>query len=417
LIGLAGCYDQAPVPGNETSDRVEIVNDEQELEQRVAYPDTDVPIDAAAQPSLGLFTPARASGSPGGPALAPRSITLTLTAEADPPVVSGTTVQATAVWQTTGNRAIVSYGVRGANAVGAVDLFQITGGGQPRLRSSATFADTDILAVSMDDNYVYAAQASSNDTLSAPAVVERFLLEGNKLTLTGSVQLPLSSFTTTSVASNGLRLYATSGDAGSVFALDPSTMGILGEYALDDARWVAFDPLGGQIVVAQGQPGRLSVFTEGSFPGGSLELVNTWSFPGADVAQSKSTVEVHGGKAFVAAGPQGVQIVCLASGQVIGSVPRPDPASLGLDPSVVVTNAVTVQDDLMFISNGEAGVYAAAADASFSDDDCTTPSISVLGRLRFADLQSANHVAYLGDQLYVAAGLGGIKIVDVRVGR
>jgi len=414
-LAFAGCYDQAPVPGNEASDRVEVTNDEQELEQRVTYPETDVPIDGAAQPSAMLDGPARALGPDGGPALAPSSITLTLKAEADPPVVNGTTVQATSVWQASGNRAIVSYGVVGSTALGGIDLFQVTGGGTPRLRSSATFGDTDILAVSMDDNYVYAAQASSNDTLAAPAVIERLLLEGNKLTLAGSVQLPLSSFATTSVASNGLRLYATTGDAGAVFGVDPSTMAVLGQYALDDARWVAFDQPNGRIVVAQGQPGRISVFTEGAFPCSSLVLENSWPFPGADVAQSKTTVEVHGGKAFVAAGPEGVQIVCLSNGQVIGSVPRPDPASLGLDPSVVVTNAVTVQDDLMFISNGEAGVYAAAADDSFESDDCNAPTISVLGRLRFDDLQSANHVAYLGDQLYVAAGLGGIKIVEVSV--
>jgi hypothetical protein len=115
-----------------------------------------------------------------------------------------------------------------------------------------------------------------------------------------------------------------------------------------------------------------------------MTLLNTFPVPGVDVAESKSTVQVLGGKAFVAAGPAGVQVVCLTNGQVVGSVPRPDPAALGLDPSVVVTNAVTVQGDLMFISNGEAGVYAAAGAESFATSSCTAPqSISVLGRLRF----------------------------------
>jgi hypothetical protein len=415
FLALGGCYDQPFVPGNEADDRVSITNDEFELGQRVTYPETDIPIDPGPPATAGPM------GVPGfgsvGPSLAPGSIKLTLKAEAAPPMVSGQTLQATAVWQSSGNRAVVSYAVAGAPALGGVDLFQVLGSGEPRLRSSATFTDSDVFGVSMDDAYVYLAQASADPARPSPAVVERILIDANKLTLATSAQAQLGSFAATSAASTGTTLYATSGSNGSVYAVDPSDMSIVGEYALDHARWVALDPAGGRIVVAQGMPGRLSLFEEGAFPGGSMNLQATYSLPGADVAESKTTVEVHGGKAFVAAGPAGVQIVCLADGQVIGSVPRPDPAEVGLDPSVVVTNAVTVQDDLMFISNGEAGVYAAAGASSFDTDGCTPPSISVLGKLRFDDLQSVNHVAWLGDELYVAAGLGGIKIVRVQLGR
>jgi hypothetical protein len=199
-----------------------------------------------------------------------------------------------------------------------------------------------------------------------------------------------------------------------VYAFDAATLALVGQYALDDARWVAWDEANARVVVLQGTPGRLAVFEAGSFPGGSMTLLNTFPVPGVDVAESKSTVQVLGGKAFVAAGPAGVQVVCLTNGQVVGSVPRPDPAALGLDPSVVVTNAVTVQGDLMFISNGEAGVYAAAGAESFATSSCTAPqSISVLGRLRFSNLQSANHVVYRNDLLFVAAGRGGLKVVEV----
>jgi hypothetical protein len=170
--------------------------------------------------------------------------------------------------------------------------------------------------------------------------------------------------------------------------------------------------------VAQVVPGRLSVFEAGNFAGGSLNLLATFPFPGADVAGAKTTVEVHGGKAFVAAGPEGVQVVCLDDGQIVGSIPPPDPDDLGLDPSVVVTNAVTVEEELIFVSNGEAGVYAAAADASFDATPCTdTQPITVLGKLRFEDLQSANHVEFSASRLWVAAGLGGVKVVQVQVRR
>ena len=147
-----------------------------------------------------------------------------------------------------------------------------------------------------------------------------------------------------------------------------------------------------------------------------MNLLNTFAFPGADVPESKSTVEIVGGKAFIAAGPAGVQVMCLDNGQIVGSVPRPDPVALGLDPSVVVTNAVTVDEDLMFISNGEAGVYVAAGTAEFASTPCDAPqTITVLGRLGFDNLQSVNHVDYENKRLLIAAGLGGLKIVQIQI--
>ncbi len=118
----------------------------------------------------------------------------------------------------------------------------------------------------------------------------------------------------------------------------------------------------------------------------------------------------------MAAGPEGVQVMCLDYGQIVGSVPRPDPATLELDPAVVVTNAVTVDEDLIFISNGEAGVYVAAGAAEFATTPCDAPqNITMLGHLQFDALQSVNHVDYENKRLLIAAGLGGLKIVRINV--
>lgn len=410
---VSGCFDQISVPGDESNGRVQITNDEFELEQRVGYPDEEVQIDPTVLPAaygMSASSPARADG----PARAPSSISLRLITEAAPPSVGGQVVQATSVWVTGGDKSVVSYNFRGNPAVGALDYFDKLDRDTPRLRSSATFSDADVNSVVIDDKWAYAALLSSDATLPSSAIVERLQFKGNKFTLEENGRTPLASFAATSTVVVGNVIYATSGDAGGVYALNGGDLSILAEYPLDDARWVAWDEDGDRIVVVQGTPGRLAVFEEGVFTGGALRLLNTFPFPGADVPESKSTVEVVGEKAFIAAGTAGVQVMCIDDGQIVGNVPRPDPAALGLDPSVVVTNSVTVDDDLMFISNGEAGVYAAAADDDFDDTDCDeTQVITVLGQLRFDDLQSANHIMYRGKELYVAAGLGGIKIVRV----
>ena len=59
----------------------------------------------------------------------------------------------------------------------------------------------------------------------------------------------------------------------------------------------------------------------------------------------------------------------------------------------------------------EGGTCATAqADATGSDEP---QNITLLGKLRFDDLESVNHVEYKGGMLFVAAGLGGLKIVKV----
>ena len=68
----------------------------------------------------------------------------------------------------------------------------------------------------------------------------------------------------------------------------------------------------------------------------------------------------------------------------------------------------------MFISNGEAGVYLAQGSQIFSSTGSETlQTITMRGRLRFGNLQSVNHVALQSGILIIAAGLGGLKIVQV----
>lgn len=406
-FAAVGCYDQIVIPAEESEGERTVSNDEEELGDRVTYSDEDVPIDSSAAPALGP------SAAP--PALAPSSLRLRLVASVRPPTISGEVVQATSVWATRDDRAIVSYNTRGAQAIGGLDYFRDLQSRRPRLRSSISSTQTDANAVFTDGRYAFLAASTTDQSLPAPAALDRIGIRGDRFRLDETSRMPLTSFAATGAMATNSDVYVTSGNTGHVFAFDAGNLSLQGQFALDDARWVAWDEDNGRVVVLQGTPGRLSVFAEGDFPGGSMNLLNTWSFPGADVAESKSTVEVVGGKAFVAAGPAGVQIVCLDTGEIVGSVPRPDPASLGLDPSVVVTNAVTVEDDLMFISNGEAGVYAAAAAEDFDSTACNEPQqITVLGQLQFGDLESVNHVVYRDDFLFVAAGLGGTKIVYVQ---
>ncbi|MBT8337339.1 MAG: hypothetical protein KJO11_12100 [Gemmatimonadetes bacterium] len=403
LSASCGDEDGLVTPTDQADHRISITNDEGALSARVSYPEAPVVVEP---PSEGQFA---APGRTISLAAQADPLELTLIAEVNPPTIDGTLVQATSVAIKGLDNAMVSYNMVGAPRLGGIDWITKLTRNRPAISASAAFNDTDVSALSMEGNFVYAAASTEPLEFPAPAVLERLKLRGNKFVLEDNLQVPLTSYVgTSSLVTNG-EVYATSGDGGGLFAFDKNDLSLLGSYPLDDARWVTWDEEGGRIVVAQGTPGRLAVFAAG----GSLTAPVVIDFDGADVPESKSTVEVLGGKAFIAAGPQGVQIVCLDDGSVLGSVPIPDPALLGLDPSVVVTNAVTVDEDVMFISNGEAGVYVARADEDFESSGCAQQQMTMLGKLRFDDLQSANHVSFKNQWLIVAAGLGGVKVVKV----
>jgi outer membrane protein assembly factor BamB len=399
----AGCADST-APPDQSNDRVAIVNDVATLAARMTYYDDDVPIigSGVGYPALATSGPSLSVQSPAGVA----AFRLTLRAQVAPPSIDGQVLQATSV-AIVGDLAVVSYNMRGEQYLGAIDVFDISNKNKPVLRSEALFHNTDVNAVSTYGGLVVAAEATGDAGFASPAVVEVMQLAGNYLVLDGAWRLPLTSYAATSAVVSGNTAYATSGDGGALFAFDPSPSSSATSITLHDARWVAVD--GGKVVVVQGTPGKIAVFNETT-----LAPVGTFPFTGADIPESKSTVDFVGGKAFIAAGSGGVQVLSASTGKVVGSVPRPDPAALGLDPSVVVTNAAAADDDLLFISNGEAGVYVAQGSKAFKDTGSeTTQQITMLGKLQFGSLQSVNHVAYRNKNLIIAAGLGGLKIVQV----
>lgn len=410
LVLHLACSD-ATGPGNQANDRITIVNNAGTLAGRVTYFDDSIPLDSvgvgypSAPVPLGSAPVARSSTA------SQASFNLSLKAEVAPPSIGGQTLQATSV-SIVGNLAVVSYNMVGNPYLGGVDVIDITNKNQPVLRSEALFQNTDVSAVTTSGTNVYLAEATGDTGFTSPAVFEVVQLVGNQLVLTGNRRVGLNSLAGTSVAT-GTRVYATSGDGGSLFMINPATFAVTSSIPLHDARWVAVG--GGKVAVVQGTPGTLTVYNESD-----MSSVGSWPFAGANVAQSKSHAQLVGGKAFIAAGDSGVQVLSVSTGLKVGALPRPNPDSLGLSPSVVVTNAVTIDQDLMFISNGEAGVYLAQGSQVFSATGSETQqTITMRGKLRFGNLQSVNHVAYSAGGpgnpgiLIIAAGLGGLKIVQV----
>jgi WD40 repeat protein len=386
LVGCEKSVDAVSVP-DQTNGRITVINDEVKLAARLTLKSENIPVDTTLRKTS-----------------ANAAFGLTYIAEIAPPTVAGQKLQATSV-VLNANFAFVSYNMAGSSAIGAVDVIQVKGVKNPVIRSEVTFTDTDVNSVFFDNNNVYLAEASGNLAYASPAFVERISCTGGKLDIAKNFKRMLNSYAATSVYASSGKVYVTTGSTGGLHVLTQSdTLPVVATYPLTDARWVDMDNT--YVVVAQGTPGKLSVYNRST-----MALLNTFSVPGATIAESKSTVRVIGGKALFAAGDGGVQLVNLATGKVVGSIARVTVS--GLSPSVTVTNAVDASGMFLFSSNGEAGIYVALATQSISDlSGDATVGLFTLGKLQFANLQSVNHVAFDGSTLAIAAGLGGTKLVD-----
>ncbi len=400
LLGLIIGCDKKESPTNtagipdETNGRITIVNDEGKLNERVNLIGDTIPVMNSG--SLQKTT-------------SPTAVKLVLEAEINPPTVNGQKLQATSV-SLNGSFAYISYNLRGDTYAGAVDIVQIKGEKNSTIRSEVSFNDTKVSAVYFDQttSNVYLAEASGNPALASPALVEKIRTNNNKLSLSNTVKTVLSSYVTTSVFVKDNKVYATTGNTGGLYMLTKDSLKEISPMIpISDARWVDVDA--NYISVVQGG-GKLSVFNAGTGA-----FINTYNFTGTSIPESKSTVQIIGGKALIAAGNGGVVLMNLATGKLLGSIPRTIVA--GLDSSVTVTNAVAASGQYVYLSNGEAGVYqaktAGGQDLSSLTGD-TNISMSIQGKLQFKSLQSVNHVAFDGETLVIASGLGGVKIVKVK---
>lgn len=391
-------------PENERDNSYQINNDESSLLSRYTERDDSIAVDTTAAEN----TLAKA---------AKVTFDLKLVSEVSAPVINGTQVQATMISRDANNtRSLISYNLRGAGYLGAVDVAQISGNGKNiNIRSNIAFFDADINAVHADVDKIYAAVATSNIDIAtdiSSSGIRSYDFTSFELTDQSTASASLPSYAANSIILFGDRIYATSGNTGGLSIYNRDLNQRLAYIEISEARWV--DVNSTYIAVLKGDTngdgkGSVVLINPNTF-----EIANEYPVDGVYTAEAKNTLELINHLAVIAAGKEGVKIMDLTTGQIKSTIPIPDPSSIGLPPEVVTSNAASADDDKIFISNGEAGVFVAETN---KDLDEYTPGENIttilLGKLQFGDLESVNHVSYRNKLLIVAAGLGGIKTVSL----
>ncbi|RYZ59535.1 MAG: hypothetical protein EOP07_03660 [Proteobacteria bacterium] len=367
-----------------------VENDKEKLSERMNTEQSDVP-----------FTPA-AEGQSLGLALGD-SLTAIQVAQITPPTVGavagvgGNKVQATDV-AVNGLSVYVGYNTAGDTYNGAIDVIDATNVLSLQILSQLNLPGEDINGLDKFGGNLYAVGSSN---VTEKGFIRKIALNSNLLTTT-TTDLPLTGFTGTGVVASASKIYATSGDNAGLTTFDTATFTQSNTAAVHDARAVKLTAAGLPMVLG-GQPGTISTMTAAG------ALTSSFALSGNATPLSKSSLSVGPVWSVASLGEGGFTVFCNASGAVIAHVPA---ITLpGIDPSRTVTNSVTSVGGLIYTTNGEAGVNVYTLRDVASLATCGAGTVSLVGNLDLGAGFSPNGIYSNGLVLYVASGLGGLKVI------
>jgi|GEM_PF-4421478 len=316
---------------------------------------------------------------------------------------------------TAGDQVLVSYHEQGSLLAGAVDALQVTGGDPPLLRSHITFDHFDLVkavfvpGASDRDGDVYVTGQTCDPCYDPySALVERIGLEDGQFTYANDWRFGMPGVAGVGLVATPTRFFGASGNTGGVTAWNAHDEVRLAHIALDDARWVDVD--GDRMAVLTGGDDSASLHV---FDAESIEPISRIDFAGVNVPLAKNTVELRDGLAWVAAGTEGLRVFDLETGAQVFHLPLADSA---YDPVEVATNAVTVSEGVVFLSNGALGITVARVVGLPGPDsaaaaDYSELAVEAVGTLDVAG--SVNQILYRPPHLFVAAGTEGLMMIEV----
>ena len=365
-------------------DSILINNDSELLSQRMSREGSGV---------IGITDPTLESGRISEDEIPASELPLVLISQVAAPVYDGNTLKATHV-DIDGNYAFVSYNTEGPTYLGAIEIFDISDIYNPKITSQAIFTDTDISSVAYKSGKLYLAAAvniDANSEVSSPANLITVSVSAGQFTSAFNYT-SVPGFVATDVTHTTNNTALTSGNPGIVGLFDVSdTPGASSE--MEDLRAVAFGS--DKLAVLSGVSG-VHILDPNS-------LSEVLTIPiSLDVAGAKRTMEIENNHLFVSEGAKGAGIYEMSDGSLIQKLAIPiNPDDV--EPGDIVTNAVSVDEGLLFMANGAAGI-------SISD----VSEISSIKEFGVLDLDgSSNFVRNEEDFVFVATGFGGLQILKI----
>ena len=365
-------------------DSILISNDSDLLNQRISKDGSGV---------IGIIDPSLSFGRISEDEIPASELPLILVSKVAAPESDGKTLKATHV-DIDGNYAFVSYNSEGPTYLGALEIFDISDIYNPKITSQAIFTDTDISSVAYKNGKLYLAAAvniDENSEVTSPANLITVSVSAGQFT-SDFAYTSVPGFVATDVTHTSTNTVLTSGNPGILGLFDASDA-LGGNAEMEDLRTVAFGS--DKLAVLSGTSG-VHVMD----PNSLSEIFNIPLTLG--VAGAKRTMEINQDYLFVSEGPNGAGIYEMANGNLIQKLAIPIIPD-DVEPGDIVTNAVSVDEGLLFMANGAAGI-------SISD----VSSINSIKEFGVLDLDgSSNFVKNEEEFVFVATGAGGLQILKM----
>ena len=321
-------------------------------------------------------------------------------AEVAPPLHDGHALQATHV-DIVDHYAFVTYNTKGEVWRGGLEVFDVSDIENPQIISQVILPNTDINAVEYKDGKLYVVGANNNDAwpvgLEYPAFLGVISLNEAMEFVQFDTLVSLKSYSANDIKLSEDHIYTTSASDGEFAVFNYELEKVFSE-ELDHARSVNMNDT--YVAVLLGEPGRLRKYRRPNHT-----FTAEFEVGGANTPASKTEIAANNKYYFAALNEGGLKMIKWAGG-IKQHIPRPETPPGELDENYV-TNSVTLNKDLLFIGNGEAGVYVGGIVKELND------SIVLMGSFQLEG--STNFVESKSDVLFVATGLGGLNILSVAV--
>ncbi|HEA23463.1 hypothetical protein LCGC14_1028070 [marine sediment metagenome] len=320
---------------------------------------------------------------------------LTLVARVEAPSYSGAENLGASHVHVDGNYAYVSYNTVEDGYAGAIDIIFVGDPTNPVLTSRLYYTNADINAIEYNDGYVYAVGGVDSEK-SVRATANSFLVKipvsNGIMNTTTELSFGFQEgFNATDVKVTSDAVLVSSGKDGYLVAYNKSDFSVKEEAAFADIRSIALDS--GDYAILDGSSGV-------RFLDSNFGIINEISIDSDFGDFAKRTIAITDQEVFVSEGSKGAGIYTKS-----GSFKKYLPILInpeGTAQSDIVTNAVAVNENVVFMANGGAGL-------SISEDQGdNTDMVGVL------DLNgSINFVASKGDYAFAASGKAGLQIVKL----
>ncbi|QWX85112.1 hypothetical protein H0I23_05605 [Cellulophaga sp. HaHaR_3_176] len=293
------------------------------------------------------------------------------------------------------NIAYVSYNTVEDGFAGGVDAIDISDPHNPYILSRLYYSNADINAVGYKDGYIYAVGGVDSEqsvTATSNSFLAKISAPSGRIDVSAGIVYGFQEgYVGTDIAVND-NIYVTSGKDGTLSVYDANTVENIKEMPFSDLRSVAID--NNRIGVLDASAG-VSVFDE------NFVLLKEISITSDFGEVSKRTIDFSGDRVIVAEGSKGAGVYSTTTGALLEYIPimiNPE----GSDSQDNVTNAIAVNEEVILMANGGAGLSL-----SKEEGDSSSP-VGVL------DLDgSINYVISNGDYIFAASGTAGLQIIKM----